>query len=233
MKTVIATAKAPHNRRVDFAMRTWTGAEVMEIECERTGDDRGCYFFKDVFDHALTLNSGDVFVYANNDVAFFPDWKRIVTAVQECGSAASSRTEVDSFEAPIKGTATHGGKDVFAFSPTWWKAVRHSLPDLLLGYEGYDFAVFTTMLQTGGKELNPPICYHETHHPFWRTVTPDNPVRIRERELCKQWIMKQAAEGCFFDYCPYGIYPPDRPRNLSTSAGNQRKNLSTSAELFL
>jgi hypothetical protein len=239
MKIILATAKAPHNRRVEFAMRTWVGAEIREIECRRTsaelGDARECYFFKDVYDESLNLEPDQLFCYLNNDVALVPEWQEIlIPAVQSFGSAASSRVEVPKFEEQLKlnqirGGCSHGGKDVFAFFPAWWQQVRNSLPDLLLGYAGYDFVVFKTMLETGGKEVE-PICFHETHIPFWRTVPPDHPVYIKERELCEKWGTEK--EGRRFDYSPYGIASIPRPRNLSTSATNNQKNLSTSAELF-
>ncbi len=246
MKIVLATAKAPHNRRVEFAMSTWDNAvaQIVEVECARTsaelGDDRGYYFFKDVYDYALKLNPDDIFVYANNDVALVPGWSQIiVNAVQAHGCTYSRRVEVNEFAERLTldqlTGSIHEGQDIFAFTPAWWKQVRDSLPDLLLGYEGYDFVVCGTINKTGGQESR-PICYHEKHLPAWRTVTSDHPARIRECNLFQKWINEKTRDGWRFDYRPYGVFAATedeearRSKNLSTSAGRQQKNLSTSAE---
>jgi hypothetical protein len=209
MKIVVATAKAPHNRRVDFAMNTWTGAEIVEIECERVGDSRGCYYFKDVFDFAFKLNSDDIFCYLNNDVALVPEWLEIIVpTVQSFGSVDGPRVEVAKFETPltlnqiVNGTR-HGGRDIFAFKPQWWREVHDNLPDLLLGYEGFDFVVTKTIDHTGGQDIA-PICYHEKHIPVWQTKLLGHSVRDREKALLEKWMTEKMTQGWQFDYRPYG-----------------------------
>ncbi len=217
---VIATAKAPHNRRVDFATNTWTRADkVVEIECARS-DSRGCYYAKDVYDAALRLAPGDIFCYLNNDVALVPEWPDIIVPeVRRNSCACSGRVEVERFETPLhlydlNHADAFEGRDFFAFTPGWWRQVRGTIPDLLLGYDSYDFVICETMHQCGAMPL-PPVCYHEIHPAFWRL--PENidnhPGQVYNRELRLQWLA-------------------NKPRNLSTSAGNHQTNLSTSAELF-
>lgn len=241
---VIATAKAPHNQRVEFAMSTWTGAnEVREIECTRTsadiGDSRKCYYAKDVYNEALKLKPDDIFVYLNNDVALVPEWSQIVIPhVETKGCASSNRIDILKFEHHlVLDQIIHGvkfpGKDLFAFTPAWWYQVRGEIPDVLLGYEGYDFVMWWTMLQSGAPELV-PICYHEAHVPFWRKEENIHvhPGQCHNRTLCKEWAISKGAQ-CWLSNPAYSPYLfGSGQKNLSTSAGIFQTNLSTSAELF-
>jgi hypothetical protein len=242
---VLATALAPHNRRTDFAMSTWTG-DVREIECARTAADigctRGCYYFKDVFDEALKLAPDDVFCYLNNDVALVPEWTMLVPQARARGCAASNRIDIAKFTRPldlsqIMGGERFPGKDLFVFTPAWWRQVRDDLPDVVLGYEGFDFVLFWKM-QENGARFSLPVCYHERHEAFWRQPENihENPVQAYNRKLCREWIIARGgAPACANGfYCPFlfGSIHEGENFHLSTAAGSRQTNLSTSAEAY-
>lgn len=196
------TARAPENARTIFAKKTWGDHRV--IDCARTakdiGCDRGCFYVKDIFDKSL--NSDDIFAYANNDVALVPEWRdAIVNAVLAYGCAYSHRVDVPKFE-KIYGMQdliqqrSYPGADLFAFTPAWWREHRDTFPDVVLGYEGWDFAAQWLMRESGFDRL-PVLCYHEAHQAFWsRSENLQNhPVQKVCRERLTKWAKEAGAQG--------------------------------------
>jgi hypothetical protein len=206
MKIILATSKAPHNERSDFAMSTWIGAdEVREIECARTAADigckRGCFYVKDVFDQALALEPDDIFIYLNNDCALASGWRDIlVPAVQKFGCAYSHRAIVAKFFKPltmkdISRLPADLGTDLMAFQPAWWLKYRDEFPEGVFSHEGFDFAVAWYMRKAGFDRI-PPILYHEKHASFWNKALnlQHNPVQIVVRKRLTEWACKVGAQ---------------------------------------
>ena len=206
MKVILATAKAPHNRRSDFAMRTWVGAdEVREIECARTAADIGCrrecFYIKDLYDESLKLAPDDIFVFMNNDCALVSGWADVlIPAVYQFGVAYSHRAIVQKFTKPlslkdIANLKTDLGMDLIAFRPAWWMKYRDEFPDAVHSHEGYDFAAIWYARKEGFDRM-PAIIYHEAHPSFWNRSEnlQNDPVQKHVRKLLTEWAHKVGAQ---------------------------------------
>lgn len=211
-RVILLTATGAENKRTEFAQGTWGGAEIHRLNLLRNaadiGCDRGCYYVKDVMDMSLVM-SGDVFVYVNNDIALVENWKEhVLPAVKKYGCAFSNRLNIPSF-LPMNfhevnsGTA-YCGADLFAFTPEWWKKQRDSFPDVVLGYEGWDFVMQWLMLRSGFQRL-PTLCYHENHASFWSR--PENLELHPAQKICRErlitWARNNGAEKYLF--APHGF----------------------------
>ena len=199
MKMVIFTVKSPDNPRNEFAQRTWLGAEVHIIDCERT-TKTGCFYVRDVFDKALLI-PGDAYVFMNSDIALVPEWLDIIApAVEKFGVAYAHRVDVTKFskQLTLKDLAqskANLGMDLFAFKPEWWQKYRNEFPDGIIGREGWDFAAVFYARKTGFDRI-PPIIYHEAHPSFWNRQhnLQGHPDQKEARKTLTEWAHKVGAQ---------------------------------------
>lgn len=171
-------------------------------------DRRAVPFVKDVVDSALRagVQGEDILILTNADSCLVPSTLEVITDALIVGGAPccwSSRRDLDKVprswltasEIMVRGTE-HKGGDLFAMRVRWW--CQASLPDFLIGYEGWD-AVFGMLMDRAGGVALPPIVYHELHsQPYWhqfRLVAPGN---LHNRRLARAWLV---AEGLYERAC--------------------------------
>lgn len=203
-RVILLSAEGPPNARTVFAEKTWCDAEIHHLkiihrDARDIGDERGCYYVKDLLDFSLML-SGDVFVYINNDVALVPEWKNVILPfVSQFGCAFGHRLEVKKFEKRLSLAECNAdqmpycGADIIAFTPAWWKAHRDNFPDAVLGYEGWDFVAQWLMRKSGFRSM-PTVCYHEMHNSYWKDVLTTHPAQIKVRNTLVEWAKANGAE---------------------------------------
>lgn len=202
-RTIILSAHGPENTRTQFAEKTWANDEyhhikVLNRDARDIGDERGTYYVKDILDFSLSL-SGSIFVYINNDVALVPEWKDIIVPpVKQFGCAFSHRLDVDKFSKFLAlrhinqdSQRAYCGADLIAFTPDWWREHRADFPDVVLGLEGWDFAMQWLMRKSGFRTMK-TVCYHEKHNSFW--ARPDVLAQHPAQKICRERLVKWAQK---------------------------------------
>jgi hypothetical protein len=88
------------------------------------------------------------------------------------------------------------GSDLFAFRPEWWLEVRAEFPDLLLGYEGWDFVMRKMMERSRFDPAEfPSFIYHEEHAAYWKEHIDDAPGQQHNRALAERWAAESGYEA--------------------------------------
>lgn len=146
------------------------------------GDVRSVPFIKDVIEVAVKEASlDDAIMLTNADSSLCQKADSFIfQGLYDQGCCFSTRRDMLKIHRtwlPQEDVVRRGekfiGVDLVAFTVKWWKEHGPGYPDLLLGYEGWDW-VFKFMI---GNEI-PTVVYHEVHQePYWhrhRMTAPGN-----------------------------------------------------------
>lgn len=166
------------------------------------GDNRDLPFVKDVINFACDkIGSNDWTILTNTDSCLVTETPDVLKELVYKGNCFySSRIDVDTTENPLsrQQIASHiayVGTDLFVFRKSWWLRVRANFPDLLMGYEGWDF-VMSKMMEDDNDHaaILPPVVYHKRHTPFWTTQLIVNKGQMHNRTLAAQWARENGYE---------------------------------------
>lgn len=176
------------------------------------GERRACPFIKDVLDEACNITgrvtwNPDVVVYSNTDCAVVPAWYDYVAAALEKSPCCfSPRVDVERFpDNPLDALdlaimPAHVGADLFAFRRDWWISVREKFPDMILGFEGWDFVMKCVMLRSGfHPSMLQPIVYHERHTSSWTRKLVETPGQVYCRAVGRRWAHENGLSDLCFD----------------------------------
>lgn len=139
----------------------------------------------------------DIIVYANVDVAPVIEAGSVIrAAVQKFGCYFSPRVDVQAFTplrlSDLPRFGTYCGADLFAFSREWWHHNRELIPNLHIGFEGWDFILKVLMLRAGfGAAAFPPVLYHQRHRPRWEENILTHPCQVHNRTVAYAWAEAQ------------------------------------------
>lgn len=157
------------------------------------GDPRAVPFLRDLIEFAVAeARWNDVIVVTNDDTVLANDaLPRIVAAVKECGAIWGARCEFKQLLAPVNSfdmrmDTQHVGADVFAFTRHWWNLHNKDIPDMVIGYEAWDYIFRRLITMVGGQQLF-YLAAHEYHYGYW-TRNRQNPASVHNRTLAEQWL---------------------------------------------
>lgn len=158
------------------------------------GDQRDVPYIRDIVQAGLdeSESDDDRIMLTNADTSICRDAvPMIMTHLYHHECLYSHRRETDRpyripltiQEAHDRGTKS-AGVDLFAFRKSWW--LKQDFPDLLLGYEGWDWVLKFSM----GSEMRvKDLIYHEFHQePVWsqqRLIAPGN---LYNRKTAWAWL---------------------------------------------
>lgn len=193
-----------HLRAID---RGWMNIVYREEDVIRNGstigDKRKLPFVKDMIDWAVSKSwEGSILCLTNTDNCLTPEAPYVIREHMVKGDCCYSR-RVDVADAKIPYTRdmlarskSYAGKDLFAFTPDWWRRHRDDFPDLLLGCEGWDHVMSVLMnASSEHAKIDPPIVYHERHTPYWSRAPRNDPGQAHNRRLCIQWAVKSGHKN--------------------------------------
>lgn len=176
-------------------------------------------FVKDLFDAGSVLCDGEdsIIMVTNADSNLCMDWQEFVGGIQEAGW--SYRTDTTRPErgmisaANLSGKKMHArfrtfhGADLFCVRAGFWRSIRSTIPDMVMGYEGWDSVlrgVFGESAKIG------PIVYHEQHGvPRWR--------HNQTGQICGLW-----NRWCFWRWMVANSWCEDTDRILEYEEDDRR-----------
>lgn len=158
------------------------------------GDARDVPFIKDVIEVGMKrASTDDAIMLTNGDsqiVADAGDWIfEKLLSVGCCWSSRRDMLKIHRVWLKQQDIMDRGesfvGVDLVAFTVKWWTENQGLYPDLLLGYEGWDWCF---KFQMGAEAEVPPLVYHEVHQePYWHRHRRMAPGQIHNRRLCNEW----------------------------------------------
>lgn len=151
------------------------------------GDIRRIPYVNDAF--AFGAGLADRVIFTNTDVGFLRDpFDWIASNLDRFGCCYAHRRDfVSLFAPPVDETegSAYGGADLFAFTRGWLDL--QEWPDMLLGYEGWDFVVKRSMNASGFPIEPQYLLYHEEHRPRWKQVMLTSHGQLHNRRVCAAW----------------------------------------------
>lgn len=205
--------------RNEFALSTWPVNETergqwngrclihlpvknSQLNREFIDETRRLPFVKDMIDRAAETGR-DVIILTNSDTCVTIDIGIIVAkAMLKTPAVAFTRREFQAV--PKRLTRTDivtgqlvAGYDAFAFMRHWWLANRDSMPDLLLGAEGWDSVLAALIRKTTNSDawLIDGEVYHVKHVPLWREKRFVISSQRYNRHLAREWFKKNGVES--------------------------------------
>lgn len=198
-------------RRFNYAMETWkfhfnqcdvVGFPTHVGQWPRSsadmGDPRPSPFFKDLINFGMRYaRPEDYIVYANRDIALTTNApERIIEAAKVHGVAVAWRRNFRPTPGRMYKHSTFakkdGGVDLLVVSPEWWKKNSDSIPDMLIGREGYDWIFRVICEELYGKSIYvDDVIYHEPHESFWKQHKKTNPGQQHNRALAKVFFARR------------------------------------------
>lgn len=172
------------------------------------GESRLVPFIKDVINYGMFAYPDNInFLYTNADLSLVKDaaiFIRDSLAKNECGYSHRMDFEEKNYpKNPITRdelknrlflSSWSGGADSFFFTRNWWTKYEKSLPEALIGFEGWDFCIMATMLKTGLSQPTKWISYHQKHLAYWKEHRLEAPGQIYNRKVCSEWTIKNNLE---------------------------------------
>lgn len=185
--------------RVNNAARTWKefykidkyGVIITAVTLQNVnknssnlGESKVTPFFKDVINYAISSNPGHkLFLYTNADTSLVKDASESIrSSLRKWGCGYSHRIDFTKNNYPkriitrsnliemIQTSNWSAGCDIFFFTREWWNKYGNNLPEALIGFEGWDACVMSSMLQHGLKEPVKWVSYHQQHNPYWKKI---------------------------------------------------------------
>lgn len=176
------------------------------------GDSKAVPFLRDVLDWGTdTLAGFDGVVFTNADVGLVREAQAVITKqLESVGCCYSFRVDFQRLDRPIETLAElstgqpYCGADLFAFTPRWWIEHRSQIPDLLLGYEGWDFVMKRAMERSGFDPNSiPPVIWHERHNSDWQTNLLTAKGNLHNRALCIKWAIANGERDELYMHPPF------------------------------
>lgn len=157
------------------------------------GDPRNCPFVKDIIQAAVDIcaDHDDLIVLTNSDACIVRD---AIPLLENWGfeAAYSKRRNfrkplyywMNAAEIDLRGEKFEG-VDLVAFTLGWWNDHKDQYPDMLMGYEAWDW-IFKFMI---GQKTPMDLVYHENHGtPGWLRGREIWKGQLHNRHLAKQWV---------------------------------------------
>jgi hypothetical protein len=193
---------AMDNRRMARAAATWRLPGLVDACCRDSdlvrsgldvGDSKRMPFLRDVVDWGFRGQEVNTVVLTNADSMLVSDaMEYIQPAVAGCGYAGRRDVYKEfsvqlSLHESMKRCDPFIGHDLFVISRSWWQDNKSGVPDLLMGYEGWDWCLKYVM---GVQFKLPDLVYH-THHqyPHWYRNRLQAPGNLYNRSECKKWAI--------------------------------------------
>jgi len=205
--------------RMIRAKRTWKefykndkyGILIAEFSLENKqrsslslGEKKIAPFLKDVINYGLSAYPDcDLFLYTNTDISLVTNASDFVRdSLNKWGCGYSHRVDFSEKDCPedtitrdqLKGKLSLGswsaGSDIFFFTRRWWNKYKESLPDALIGFEGWDACVMAVMLKYGLPEPIKWVSYHQKHQPHWKKHRLSSNGQLYNRRVCAEWAIK-------------------------------------------
>lgn len=154
-------------------LTAWLDIKDAERTSSKVGDARNVHFVKDLLDHgaAQCPMDTDIIVLTNTDNSFVSGiterliWHASRTPVWGHRMDFPKLTRMLTREEALMGI-WYPGFDLFAMTRAWWNEHRDEMPDALVGYIGWDSALYVLMAKYGGEDFGVGVV-HETHVPNW------------------------------------------------------------------
>lgn len=114
----------------------------------------------------------DIVVLTNDDTCVSPGLtltlKNVIAEFGACWGARREHRLVNRVmtQSEIMRGRKHVGADIFAFTKNWWATHGHTMPDMLMAFENWDYVLRTVIEDGGGREVE-GLCYHEIHTGDW------------------------------------------------------------------
>lgn len=159
-------------------MAGWIELALLDTDLDRNSrtdfdDFKAAPYVTDMVNKAMEkADLWDIVVLTNDDTCVAPDLAMTLKlALPECGACWGARREHRLINRIMTTTELmqgrkHVGADIFAFTKGWWLKYGHEMPDMLMGFENWDYVMRTIINEHGGRELE-GLCYHEIHQGDW------------------------------------------------------------------
>lgn len=168
-------------------------------------------FVKDVVNQGIQdLTDDDWVVFTNSDTSFVKETGQLIKQLVDAGPEVPSyyshrydlfrvpKKQLDLSQAKGLGQKIHEGADLFLFKVSWWQSVKDKIPDLLMGFEGWDW-----VFKYYARCPMPTIVYHESHgRPYWQAHRLESKLNLYNRLLCKQWLQEQTNKHIIKTWWP-------------------------------
>lgn len=159
-------------------MKGWLDLPLEDASFDRNArtdfnDAKSAPYVTDIINRAMKLaNPWDIVVLTNDDTCVAPNLTGIVKDVLSgCGACWGARREHRRLNraltaAELMQGRKHVGADIFCFTKEWWTQYGYNMPDMLMGFENWDYVLRTIIMSHGGREID-GLCYHEIHTGDW------------------------------------------------------------------
>lgn len=149
-------------------------------------------FINDIVEEAIKVaDLDDLIVYTNADIILCDNFYNEASP-NECGWSHRININHASQAYPRRWNyEKYPGSDLFLFSKRWWLNNRGQIPNMLIGYEGWDTVWMEIMKRTGGVELA-GLSYHIAHKNHWEDPAnrhTDNG-QLFNRSVAKDFLIK-------------------------------------------
>lgn len=214
---------------VDVVLPSCTlGEGAYSFTSASIGDKRKCPTLNDVVGQAIVDDEGcsDVYVFLNADVAPVVDAHELILEQLRSGLQAgfSRRVDVDEFDPvftreSLSGQECYPGADLFWFTPAWWLEHRTRIPQMFLGFEGWDFVVQALITMTARRLpcILPPLVVHQRHAAAWSEQLTATPGQAWNRSKCAVWACEHGLAGSLDVNRPFLFGP--LPENWEETGG--------------
>lgn len=181
----------------------WTEIGVADDKLPRLWleSSRSLPFIKDVINAgaAIAKRDSDIIVFTNADIQMRSDTCHlIVRRLQDVPACYAFRRDFPRHDHPVPDADyprghDYCGSDLKAFTKLWWHNHAESLPDTLIGSEGWDscFRLEIEQSNPGKNVCIRDICAHEKHASTWEN--PANRYSIPSQQYCLAVCAKYLA----------------------------------------
>lgn len=200
-------------KRHHFAKRTWNEiykegpwvpVPIKDAELKRSsrnvGDSKTVPFIKDLLTMACSRSGpDDILVLTNADTCFARGiTEALIEEVSVNISMSAHRYDFhhDLYEIYTPSQVMMGdfyvGADLFAFKKSWWIRNSPEYPDMLLGYEAWDWIMREMVHKHGGKIWYQGMIYHRSHPAYWHqsNVKRTHPSQVHNVRLAREWLTR-------------------------------------------
>lgn len=166
-------------------------SEQLARTSRNIGDERTAPFVKDMIELGFTRD--DTVMLTNGDAHICRDVFDVIRReLPEGGALCSNRRDfykpcrhwLSTEENKLRGKDFEG-LDCFIITKEWWKKNRDAVPDLLMGFQCWDWVMKFIINHKSSIELT----YHEFHTPYW-TLNKQCPGQLWNRKLTIEWMDK-------------------------------------------
>jgi hypothetical protein len=199
-------AAASRSWHEEYRFGHWSPTPILNADLGRTssdiGEPRKIPFIRDIIEKGIAFENGDdatIIVLTNDDTCFVAGLtQQIVQMVESRGSCYAHRWDFNRVVRVLNPCEVRQGKffagsDLFAFTVEWWKQHGSEFPDMLAGFEAWDWILRELIKSKGGGELHEAI-YHERHTPQWLVERLTSEGNKYNRRLARQWLTERKMD---------------------------------------